>query len=109
MNEIATKFPKWEVNPLKELDNSKPYILKTKVLQNNPLTREEKNFITKEINSNSYFKKSIPLQGWRFDFSEILKQYFVKQYGTIQEYYATDKTALRNFLFGRIEKIQEIN
>ena len=46
--------------------------------------------------------------GYRFDFSDILKCYFVKQYGHIAEYYAVDKTALRTFLCGRIDEIIEI-
>ena len=33
----------------------------------------------------------------------------VKQYGSIHEYYATDKTALRSILYGRIEDIVEVN
>lgn len=29
--------------------------------------------------------------GYRFDFSDVLKRYFVKQHGHIAEYYAIDK------------------
>ena len=43
-----------------------------------------------------------------FSISDILKRYFVKQYGHIAEYYAVDKTALRTFLCGRIDEIIEI-
>ena len=35
--------------------------------------------------------------------------YIVKQYGHWAEYKATDKTALRNFLYGRIDSIVELN
>ncbi len=44
-----------------------------------------------------------------FDFSDILRTYIVKQYGHWAEYKATDKTALRNFLYGRIDSIVELN
>ena len=48
------------------------------------------------------------MSGYHFDFSDILKRYFVKQYGHIAEYYAIDKTALRTTLYGRIEDIVEV-
>ena len=44
-----------------------------------------------------------------FDFSDILRTYIVKQYGHWAEYKATDKTALRSFLYGRIDSIVELN
>ena len=65
-------------------------------------------WLTDSVNSNTYFKRAVPLMGYRFDFSDILKRYFVKQYGHIAEYYAVDKTALRTFLCGRIDEIIEI-
>ncbi len=43
-----------------------------------------------------------------YDFSDVLKRYFVKQHGHIAEYYAIDKTALRSVLYGRIEDIIEV-
>ena len=43
------------------------------------------------------------------DFSDILRTYIVKQYGHWAEYKATDKTALRSFLYGRIDSIVELN
>ena len=73
-----------------------------------PMSRQQKNWLTNSVNSNTYFKRAIPLMGYRFDFSDILKRYFVKQYGHIAEYYAVDKTALRTFLCGRIDEIIEI-
>ena len=73
-----------------------------------PMSRQQKNWLTDSLNSNTYFKRAVPLMGYRFDFSDILKRYFVKQYGHIAEYYAVDKTALRTFLCGRIDEIIEI-
>ena len=71
------------------------------------LTREEKNWVTEKVNHNTYFKSAIPLQGYRFDFSDILKTYVVKQYGQYQEYKAIDRTSLRAMIYGRIDKIIE--
>ena len=89
---IATKFVAWEVPSLEPLQGSK-----------------EKDWLTRNVNSNTYFKSAVPLQGWMFDFSDILRTYIVKQYGHWAEYKATDKTALRSFLYGRIDSIVELN
>ena len=43
-----------------------------------------------------------------FYFTDILRKYWVSQYGCIAEYYATDKTALRKILCGNIEQIVEL-
>ena len=60
------------------------------------------------VKESIHFKRGIALMGYCFDFSDVLRRYFVKQYGHIAEYYAIDKTALRSVLYGRIEKIVEV-
>ena len=105
---IATKFVKWDVPELDALKGSKVYQLKEKINAEEKLSREEKNWIVENVNHNSYFKNSITLIGYRFDFSEILKTYIVKQYGSYQEYNAVDKTSLRAMIYGRIDKIIEV-
>ena len=104
---IATPFVKWDVPKLNTLKNSKAYLLREKLNIGEKLTREEKNWITEKVNHNTYFKSAIPLQGYRFDFSDILKTYVVKQYGQYQEYKAIDRTSLRAMVYGRIDKIIE--
>ncbi len=104
---IATKFVKWDVPELNTLKNSKTYLLREKLNIGEKLTREEKNWVTEKVNHNTYFKSAIPLQGYRFDFSDILKTYVVKQYGQYQEYKAIDRTSLRAMIYGRIDKIIE--
>ena len=106
---IATKFVAWEVPSLENLQGSKVYGLRTKLNNGEKLSREEKDWLTRNVNSNTYFKSAVPLQGWMFDFSDILRTYIVKQYGHWAEYKATDKTALRSFLYGRIDSIVELN
>ena len=106
---IATKFVTWEVSSLENLQGSKVYGLRTKLNNGEKLSREEKDWLTRNVNSNTYFKSAVPLQGWMFDFSDILRTYIVKQYGHWAEYKATDKTALRSFLYGRIDSIVELN
>ena len=73
--------------------------------ESTPMSRQQKNWLTDSVNSNTYFKRAVPLMGYCFDFSDMLKRYFVKQYGHIAKYYAVDKTALRTFLCGRIDEI----
>lgn len=105
---LATKFVKWDVPALEALKESKAYILRTKLNGGGRLDRAERNWLTESVNRNTYFKDAVPLQGWRFDFSDILRTFLVNQYGQWTEYKATDKTALRNILFGNIIKIVEI-
>lgn len=105
MEAIAFKFVKWDVPELESLKDCKVYRLRMKVLNNEKLNREEKNWITYEVNNNRFFRTAIPLQGWCFDFINVLRPYLVRQYGHWQEYHATDRTALRTVLYGRIEKI----
>lgn len=108
MNAIAIKFVKWEIPPLETLTGSKVYALRQRLNTGDKLTRDEKNWITENVIHNAYFKSAVPLSGWRFDFSDVLKTYVVKQYGSYQEYRAIDKTSLRTILYGRIDRIIEI-
>lgn len=108
MKPIATKFVKWDVPELATLQGSQVYQLRLFLNEGGKMNRVQKNWLTKEVNHNIYFKRGIPLGGYRFDFSDVLKRYFVKQYGHIQEYYAVDKTALRIVLCGRVDEIVEI-
>ena len=109
MAQIATKFIKWDVPDLATLQDSRVYKLRERLNNGGKLNREEKNWITRNVWESVYFKRGIALSGYHFDFSDILRRYFVKQYGHIGEYYAIDKTALRSILYGRIEVIVEVN
>lgn len=108
MEAVATKFVNFGVRPLEDLQDTKAYILRTRLNNNGRLSREEKNWITRKVNDNAYFKFAIPVFGWRFDFSDVLNTYLVSQYGRWQEYKAVDKTALRCILYGRIDKIVKL-
>jgi len=48
------------------------------------------------------------LLGWKFDFRPIMKKFVVKQYGSWQEYWAPNKSLLRNSIYGSIDKILEV-
>jgi len=105
---MATKFVAWEVPTLEALKGSKVYILREKLNNGEQMNREEKDWLTRNVNSNTYFKSAVPLQGWRFDFSDVLRTFLVCQYGHWAEYKATDKTGLRRYLYGRIDNIVEL-
>lgn len=106
--DIARKFVSWEVPALEALKDCKAYKLRERLNNGGKLNRSEKNWLTEAINHNAYFRRCVPVQGWAFDFTDAVHLYWVKQYGQIAEYYAIDKTALRNMLFGKIEQIIEL-
>ena len=99
---LAIKFVQWDVLPLESLCNSKVYLLRAKLNRGEWMSREEKNWLCEAVNSNTYFRTAVPLQGYRFDFFDVLKKYLVNQYGQWTEYYAPDRTSLRAYLYGRI-------
>jgi len=105
---VATKFVQWDVETLDKLSGSKVYLLRLKLNRGERMSREEKNWLCEAVNSNTYFRTAVPLQGYRFDFFDVLKKYLVKQYGQWAEYYAPDRTSLRKLLYGRINQIVEI-
>ncbi len=108
MTQIATKFVDWDVPELTTLQESKIYRLRKHLNDGGRLNREQKNWLTQAVNNNTFFKQAIPLMGYCFDFSDVLRCFYVKQYGQIQEYYAADKTSLCLLLHGRIEHIIEV-
>ena len=73
------------------------------------LNREEKNYLTRAVKNNGFSRRGIPVMGWMFDFSPVLKRYLLNQYGQWYELCAADKTALRHAVYGRIHEIVEIS
>ena len=106
---IATKFVRHEVPELTTLKTSKVYQLREKLNKGERLSRAEKNWLAEAVNRNAYFKRAVPLMGYRFGFEDVLKSYIVKQYGSWAEYNAPDKTSLRSIIYGRIDQIAEIS
>ena len=97
---LAYKFVQWDIPALDTLKGTRAYILARKLEENDTLTRAEKNEITKMVREYGHVR----LHGWLFPF-HALKTYYVKQYGYIHEMRATDKTALRACISGRIQNI----
>ena len=106
---IATKFVRYDVPELETLQFAKVYLLREKLNKGEKMNRAEKNWLADAVNRNAYFKKAVPLHGYRFGFEDVLKNYVVKQYGNWSEYNAPDKTSLRSIVYGRIEQIAQIN
>lgn len=104
METIATKFSHVSTVLLDDLRETKAYKIREKLNRKEKLTREEKNWITEHVNTNLYFKRAVPVCGWRFDFYDILKPYVVKHHGGWHEIFAVDKTSIRTFLIG-VERI----
>lgn len=105
---IATQFVQWEVQPLENLNGSRVYQLREKLNNGHKIDRAEKNWLAENVRNNTYFRTAVPLMGYRFDFSDVLRKFLVNQHGQWSEYYAPDKTSLRNTLYGTINQIVEI-
>lgn len=103
-----TPFVSWEIPTLEEIKDCKAVTLRRSLDNGHKLTRAEKNWITSTVNGNTYFKDAIPVFGYKVPFRDVLRRFFVKQYGHIQEYFAIDKTALRDILIGRVDEIVEL-
>lgn len=106
--QIATKFVRWDVPALDTLKESKVYQLRQRLNDGKQLSRDEKNWLTVKLMHNSYFKKSIPLMGYRFSFEDIVRRFFVRQGESEYTVYAIDKTSLRNAVYGEIDEIVEL-
>ncbi len=102
------KFVKWEVPSIEELKDAKAVRLRTHIGNGGRLTRQDKNWITEAVNRNTYFKRTVPVQGWCIPFADVLRRFVVKQYGEWREMFAVDKTAIRKTKYGRIEEIVEL-
>src|SRR5574344_2250318 len=102
------RFVEWDVPALDTLQECKAYQSRDKLNKGMKLNRSDKNWLTEAINHNTYSRRGIPVVGWLFDFTDTVHLYWVRQYGRITEYYATDKTALRNILIGKVDKIVEL-
>ena len=107
MDMIATQFAQWEVQPLENLNGSRVYQLREKLNNGHKMYRAEKDWLAENVRNNTYFRTAVPLMGYRFDFSDVLRKFLVNQYGQWSEYYAPDKTSLRNTLYGTINQIVE--
>lgn len=72
--------------------------------------KSEKEFLTEKFQKGCVFGLDHLMQsgcyklgGWAYYFD--MPKFLVKQYGQWSEYFAPNKTALRNALYGRIDKI----
>lgn len=105
---IAVKFVHWDVCSIEQLKNSRVYNLRKRLNNGDKMSREDKNWLTENLRNNEYFHTAVPLSGYFFDFSDVIRKYIVNQDGKWNEYYAPDKASLRNILLGTIYHIIEI-
>lgn len=104
----AWKFSERATDNVEDFEGAKVYEIRKKLDVGNKLSREEKNWVAEKLNNNLYSKTAIPLMGWLFSFDDVVKKYWVKQYGQITERYAMDKTSIRATTYGKIDQIVEI-
>lgn len=96
MKQQPIKFNEDSNTKLEDLKDSKVYKLYQKDLQD--FTKDEKVWLTEQVNTNMFFDDSIPLKGWKFDFSDKLQKYVMKTDFSLREYYAVDGVSLRDWI-----------
>ena len=76
---------------------------------NNTLTQEDKLYILRNLDSNTYFKCAIPVMGVKFDFSPFLKLFWVEisTFDSIQKFYAIDIESLELYLSEKYDYDEE--
>lgn len=90
------KFVDWEVPAPNENCNYEENCLKP--------YKEGNYFCVQSLIQHGYYK----LGGYIYSFRDELKKFLYKQYGQWYEGYAPNKTLLRKNVYGRIEKIIEM-
>ena len=70
MKQIAAKFVRWEVPELTSLRESRVYRLREHLNNGGKLSREDKNWITRNVRESTYFRQGIALSGYHFNFSD---------------------------------------
>ena len=76
-----------------------------------PTIENAKEFAKKQVLSTSsdvLYSGIYKLMGYRYDLRPFLKLFLYKQYGSWSEGYAPNKTTLRKSVYGRIDRIVEI-
>ena len=63
MTQIAMKFVQWDVPELEKLKDSKVYKLRERLDNGDKLSREEKNWLTRNVKECCHFKRGIALMG----------------------------------------------
>ena len=106
------QFAKDTKTKIEDLIDTKVYNLNKKALSNpSSLSREEKDYIVKQIHSSTYTfgNTMIPVLGYAFDFSDVLKKFVIKtRSGEYQVVNGIDKTSVRN-CFNNVKAIEEIH
>ena len=57
---LATKFVHWDVPPLESLCDSTVYLLRAKLNRGERMSREDKDWLCKAINSSPRFRTAVP-------------------------------------------------
>ena len=104
------RFVQHEIPPLEALRDTRIYKVYQKCEDGEKLTRDERDWLFEQFYGSSYGKDRVALHGWMFDWSDKVKRYWVqlKYYGILQ-YYAIDKTSIRNYFGHQVIKIIEVS
>lgn len=100
----ALKFVSWQVPEYNTLKGEPIYELREKLNAGGTLTNEDKDVLYNYHGRTGTF---CDLRGWRIPFDDVLKAYYLEQYGSTAISYAPDKSTIRRNAHGRITKICE--
>jgi hypothetical protein len=108
MTPNITKFnPKstWDIS---FIEPSWQYKSRIRLNNGEKLPKDVLKWITEEVNNNTFFRDSIPVLGFRINFSDILKKYYVEfEMGQYTVKYGTSAKALAKALRIRTSKVHK--
>ena len=82
MQQVAMKFVQWDVPELEKLKGCRVYQLREQLDNGDKLSREDKNWITRNVKECIHFKRGIALMGYFFDFNSTSTMSSIRPYRT---------------------------
>lgn len=80
MQQIAMKFVQWDVPELEKLKDSRVYQLREQLDNGDKLSREDKNWITRNVKECIHFKRGIALMGYSLVLEKLYRLYYFVLY-----------------------------
>jgi hypothetical protein len=87
-----------EEGTLDELHKTKAYQLRSKINNGGKLTKDEKHWLTDELNTSIWSKMSVAIHGYAIYFDDIISKYLIEYNQQYYAIYGVDKTSVRKYL-----------
>ena len=105
MSKTAFQVKNGLIEPLKTYSGTMVYKLRRKVMKGLELTKEERLWLTEQMNMGNESTRYITHEGWCFDFRPILNVYHVWDCGDWAEYVGTDMESIADMLGVDVDEI----